>query len=319
MPHCSHNAAFPIYATLPLYMDAQKPKLIIVVGPTASGKSGLAVTIAKKYGGEIISADSRQVYRKLDIGTAKITTEEMQNIPHHFIDICDIDTPYSAFDFKKEAAVTIQNIEKRGNLPIIAGGTFFYVDTLLGKISAPEVPPNQKLRNKLEAMTPESLYDALLKLDPRRAEDIDAKNKRRLIRALEIIEACGNVPEIQVTESPYNVLMLGIKTDKETLRSNFRSRATQWLAGGFLEEIKSLIDTGIIRQRLTEMGFEYQLGMDLLDGKITEAKFLQSFEEKNWQYAKRQLTWLKRDPTINWVSLSDKREVDLLIKQFLMN
>ena len=300
-------------------MDPEKPKVIIVVGPTASGKSDLAITLAQKYGGEIISADSRQIYRKLDIGTAKTTSEEMKGVPHHLIDILDTSASYSAADFKKDARETIDSIIDRGNRPIIAGGTFFYIDALLERVGTADVPPNQELREKLEAMPNDSLYEALLKLDERRALEIDKDNKRRLVRALEIIEARGKVPEQSESISPYQTLFLGIKVEKNELRKRFTKRAKKWLQNGFLEEVQELLSSGVSDERLSEIGFEYKLGIDLLHKKITEATFLQMFEEKNWQYAKRQLTWLKKDTSINWVTHSDKREIDLLIKQFLMS
>lgn len=300
-------------------MDALKPKIIVVVGPTASGKSGLAIALAKKYQGEIISADSRQIYKKLDIGTAKVTKEEMAGVPHHLIDIIDIDDTYSAIDFKKDARRIIAEIIARGNTPIIAGGTFFYVDALLGKVSAPEVLPNHALREKLEVMDVDSLYNALLKVDERRAATIDPKNKRRLVRALEIVEALGMVPEQAPENLAYTALVLGIKTDKEELRGRMRDRAIVWLKNGFIEEIQGLLDSGITRERLAEIGFEYQLGLDYIDGTLSEEAFIQSFEEKNWQYAKRQITWLKRDKSIHWVFLSEQRETDLMVSNFLIN
>lgn len=295
-----------------------KQKLIVVVGPTASGKTDLAINIAKKYQGEVISADSRQVYRKLDIGTAKVTEKEMQGVPHHLIDVADIDTVYTAANFKKDAKQKIRNIADRGHLPIVAGGTFFYVDTLLGRIAAPRVKPNPELRAKLEKKTADELFKELEKKDPRRAADIDPKNKRRLIRSLEIIDSLGEVPTPK-SRSTYDVLMLGIWTDKDALRERLKKRAETWLDSGFMEEVQSLVDEGVSRERLAEIGFEYQIGLDILDGKLTPEKFTEVFVQKNWQYAKRQLTWLKRDQTINWISPSDKREVDLLVKQFLMS
>lgn len=294
-----------------------KPKVLVIVGPTASGKSALAVSIAQKYNGEVISADSRQVYKDLNIGTAKITKEEMQGVPHHLIDVADIHTVYNASDFKRDATEAILDITQRGKLPIIAGGTFFYVDTLLGKIQAPEVSPNPALREKLEALDTHALYESLLKLDPRRAADIDKDNKRRLIRALEVVEALGAVPEQSSTELPYDVLMLGIETDKKDLRARIKARAPEWLSNGFKQEIQALLQSGISKERLAEIGFEYQIGVELLEGALTEDAFLEVFEQKNWQYAKRQLTWLKRDSSIHWLSLSEETERDLLITQFL--
>jgi len=294
-----------------------KQKLVIIVGPTASGKSNLAITIAKQFRGEVISADSRQVYRGLDIGTAKIAKVDMQGVPHHLIDIVDIDTVYTTTDFKRDAKTCINDIAARGHLPIIAGGTFFYIDTLLERVAPPKVAPNPTLRTKLEAQPVEVLFALLKKKDPRRAAEIDSKNKRRLVRALEIIDQLGVVPENKVKPLPYDVLMLGIRTDTADLRQRLEARAKTWLKAGFVEEIAELIKTGVPRERLNEIGFEYQLGLNLLDGTITQAQFIEVFVQKNWQYAKRQMTWLKRDKSINWVSPADRSEVELFVTHFL--
>ncbi len=294
-----------------------KQKVIVVVGPTASGKTSLAITIALQFHGEVISADSRQVYRKLDIGTAKVTAAETQGIPHHLIDIVNINTTYTAADFKRDARQKIAEIGARHHVPIIAGGTFFYVDATLGRIEPAQVSPNPELRAELETKSNEELFELLDRKDPRRASVIDRQNKRRLVRALEIVEQLGEVPPPTTADLPYDTLMIGIQTDPDDLRLRLQKRAEGWLSSGFIEEVKDLLASGISRERLTEIGFEYMIGVDLIDGKLTEDKFIEVFVQKNWQYAKRQITWLKRDPTINWVSPADRSEVEILISNFL--
>ncbi len=294
-----------------------KQKVIVVVGPTASGKTSLAITIALQFHGEVISADSRQVYRKLDIGTAKVTAAETQGIPHHLIDIVDIDTTYTAADFKRDARQKIAEIGARHHVPIIAGGTFFYVDATLGRIEPAQVSPNPELRAELETKSNEELFELLDRKDPRRASLIDRQNKRRLVRALEIVEQLGEVPPLTTADLPYDTLMIGIQTDPDDLRLRLQKRAEGWLSSGFIEEVKDLLASGISRDRLTEIGFEYMIGVDLIEGKLTKEKFVEVFVQKNWQYAKRQITWLKRDPTINWVSPADRSEVEILITNFL--
>ena len=297
--------------------DTQKTKLIIIVGTTASGKSSFAVELAQRFSGEVISADSRQVYRGLDIGTAKITKEEMQGIPHHLIDVANLSSTYTAVDFKNQAQEAILMITERGNLPIITGGTFFYIDALLGRSSLPEVAPNSDLRTELEQLPNAQLFERLLKQDPRRAASIDPHNKRRLVRALEIAHALGSVPEAEVQESPYDALTLGLILEKDELRNKFEQRARTWLHAGFTNEVRSLLNSGVSRERLREMGFEYQLGLDLIENALTEEAFVQKFIEKNWQYAKRQRTWLKRDQNIVWVDQTQKSEVEQLVDDFL--
>lgn len=299
--------------------EAPKTKVIIIVGTTASGKSALAITLAKKFNGEVISADSRQIYRTLDIGTAKITEKEKQGVPHHLLDIVDVGTPYTAIDFKNDAQSAIRDIAARGALPIITGGTFFYIDTLLNRVSAPQVAPDEKLRTELESRDATSLYEELQQKDPRRASVIDSQNKRRLVRALEIVASLGSVPETTVAESPYDTLILGIVADKEELREKFRQRAEVWLKEGFITEIENLLARGVTTQQLQEIGFEYQLGLQLRNKTLTKEEFIKRFVEKNWQYAKRQLTWLKRDKSVRWIYLSEEREIHMLIEQFLLN
>lgn len=297
-------------------MDTPRPKLVIIAGPTASGKTGLAIMIATRFDGEIISADSRQVYKGLDIGTAKVTTEEMNGVPHHLIDIRETQDVYTAADFKRDAADAISHITDRGKLPVIAGGTFFYIDTLLNKNHTPEVPPNEALRVELEKLDTKSLAKKLETLAPNRYLTIDTNNRRRLIRAIEIASTLGYVPEPQPSSCPYDVLAIGIETDKESLRARYKERAESWISDGLTGEIQTLLDQGVTRERLQEIGFEYQLGLALLDGDITEAEFIQQSIEKNWQYAKRQLTWLKRDENIKWYQKDDP-EVLQEVERFL--
>lgn len=290
----------------------------MVVGPTASGKSGLAIEISKRFLGEVISADSRQVYRGLDIGTAKVTNEEMDGVPHHLVDIVDLNEVYTAADFKRDADQIINDMVSRNRLPIVAGGTFFYVDTLLGKVQLPEVPPNEDLRAKLEDKTTEELSDQLKQLDSLSYTKVDRSNKRRLIRAIEIATELGSVPESKPINCPYDALVIGLKVDKETLRERFKARAHGWLKEGLVKEVNGLLEQGVMKERLGEIGFEYLLTLELIDGQITEEEFVQKSIEKNWQYAKRQMTWLKRDENIIWFSKDDP-EIFTTVASFLSN
>jgi tRNA dimethylallyltransferase len=294
----------------------QRSKIIVVVGPTASGKSSLAVEIAKQFGGEVISADSRQVYRSLDIGTAKITKEEMRGVPHHLLDIADPTEIYTAADFVRDGRTAIADVATRSQLPVIAGGTLFYIDSLLGRISYPEVPPNDALRAELEELPTATLVERLEAADPARAKTIDTHNRRRLIRALEIVAALGSVPPPRETAPLYDTLTIGITTDPESLRARFRERGTTWLQGSFRAEVEELLQSGVSRERLHEIGFEYQLMLEYIDGTLDESAFVQRFVEKNWQYAKRQYTWLKRNQSIHWFTKDDPQIFEA-VKQFL--
>lgn len=297
--------------------NINKLKIVVIVGPTASGKTSLAIDIAKEFSGEVISSDSRQVYKRLDIGTEKVTQEEMAGIPHHLLDVCDPKDVYTAADFKRDAEAAINEIDHLGNLPIVAGGTFFYVDMLLGRITTPEVPPNPDLRDELEQLTVEDLYARLQKLDPKRAETIDPNNHRRIMRSIEIAEALGYVPETEDKGCPYDVLMIGIETNKEALRARLRARAQEALTKGLIEETKELLESRITRERLSEIGLEYRTIMEYMDGDLNDEQLIQKLEEKNWQYAKRQLTWLKRDNSIEWFDPADRSTIYQRVREFL--
>jgi tRNA dimethylallyltransferase len=290
-------------------------KIIIIVGPTASGKTACAIELAEHFNGEVISADSRQVYHDLDIGTEKITTDEMRGIPHHLIGHVDVNDVYTAASFAKDAERLIEDIAGRGKVPIIAGGTFFYIDALMGAAVLPEVPPDSEFREKMELLPAATLFGALEKLDPRRAAEIDPQNKRRLIRALEIVKALGVVPPPVQADAPHDALWIGLSVPKEELRVRLAARAERALERGLIEETKQLLESGVSKERLEEIGLEYPLVMEYLDNTISKESLLQKLTEKNWQYANRQLSWLKRNQEIQWVTSTD--EALKLTGQFL--
>jgi tRNA dimethylallyltransferase len=258
------------------------------------------------------------VYRKLDVGTEKITQEQMLGIPHHLIDVCNINTIYTAFDFKRDGEKAISFITQNGHVPIIAGGTFFYTDTLLRTMSTAPVAPNPRLREELEKLSTEELFAKLHAEDPVRAETIDKDNPRRLIRALEIVAELTTVPKANtLADCPYDVLKIGITVDTVELRTRLRVRAQGALERGLIEETKSLLVAGISKERLSEIGHEYRIVMEYLNGDFDEVAMLQKFEEKNWQYAKRQLMWLKRDQTIQWFAREDEGAITEAVSTFL--
>ncbi len=277
-----------------------KPKVLAVVGPTASGKSALAVEIARHFDGEIISADSRQVYRGLDIGSGKITPAEMKGALHHLLDIADPMDNYTGADFVKDAKLAISDILSRGKLPIIAGGTFFYIELLKGASQAAPVKPNPALRAKLEELTTEQLFQKLQILDKDRAENIDKFNRRRMIRSLEIIDALGEVPKIKKFDSPYDWLTIGIDISKSQLESRIENRLNERLNQGMVEEVKTLLESGVDSKWLCDLGLEYRYLTEYLQNKITLEEMKILIKTKSRQFAKRQLTWLKRDRDIIW-------------------
>ncbi len=291
-----------------------RPKVIAIVGPTASGKSALGVFLAQKIGGEVISADSRQVYKGLNIGTGKITKKEMSGVPHHLLDVASPKKVFTVDDFAKRARKAVSMIYHTGRTPIVVGGTGFYVDTLLGKFVLPEVPPNLALRAKLEKKSVEELFTMLKKKDPARAQTIDKHNPHRLIRALEIAAKLGKSPEPK-TETPYEVLWLGITFPLPALEKRITKRLRERIAQGMIAEAKRLHKEGLSYKRMETLGLEYRSLARHLAGKISKAEMEAELQQAIKNYAKRQMTWFKRNKEINWVG--SKTAALRLAKEFI--
>jgi len=298
--------------------QSSKPKAIAIVGPTASGKTALSIALAKHFNGEVVSADSRQVYRGLDIGAAKVTPEEMAGIPHHLIDVAEPNTVYTGADFKREGETALTDIITRGKLPIVAGGTFFYLELLKGTMQSAPVPPNPSLRAILEQKTPTELFAELSLKDPRRAETIDPENPRRLVRALEIIDAVGAVPETTISDLPYDWLTIGIDVPTDILNERIAQRIIERLKIGMIEEVESLHKNGLSWERLEDFGLEYRYVAYYLQNKLTKEEMVEQLTNKSRQFAKRQRVWLKRDQNINWLSFPvDTNKAVELVDNFL--
>lgn len=308
-------------------MPSRKSKIIIIVGPTASGKSELAVRLAKKFGGEIISGDSRQVYRGLDIGTGKVPGKwtlhkknarshnffTYRGIRHHCIDFISPKQRFTAAEFKTCAKQAIQDITSRDKIPIIAGGTAFWIDALAYDLDFPPVPPNPKLRRHLARKSPQELLRILQKLDPERAQAIEPKNPRRLIRAIEIARTLGRVPPIKKTPTR-GILWLGIAPSK-TWSGKVRRRIKNMLRTGFIPETQRLLRHGVGKKRIKEFGFEYYAALYFLEGKISRRELCLLLLNGTKKYAKKQMGWWKRNKKIRWVS--ESRSAEKLAKNFL--
>lgn len=290
-------------------------KIIVILGPTASGKSALAVKIAKKIGGEIISADSRQVYKGLNIGTGKITKKEMDGIPHHCLDIVSPKKIFTVADFKKYAEKAIEKIFTKNKTPIIVGGTGLYIQAVVDNIVLPEVKPDWKLRKELEEKTTEEMFAILKRLDPERAKNIDAKNPRRLIRAIEIATVLGKVPNLEARLPGWEMLQIGIKLSNEELKNNIDKRLVHRLKKGMIAEAKRLHLQGLSWKRMDELGLEYRYLAKFLKGEISKKEMIEKLKSEIWQYTKRQMTWFKRDKRINWIS--KENQAKKFIKEFL--
>lgn len=269
-------------------------EIIVVVGPTASGKSDFAVKLAKECNGEIISADSRQIYRGLDIGTGKITYEEMCGVPHHMLDIIDIDQNFSVAEYKRHALPLVEDILARGKTPIICGGTGQYIDSLIFNQSIPEVEPNLALRGHLEEKTTNELYTLLQQKDERRAQEIDKHNRVRIIRALEVIDSLGHVPEQITPTFRYPTTIYIMQPSRELLRKKVARRLEKRLNTGMLEEAQTLISKNIPKNALKKFGIEYVIIAQYLNKEIDEETMKQEIVTKSMQYAKRQDTWNKK-------------------------
>jgi len=283
-----------------MWMKKIYQNIIVIVGPTASGKSDLAIALAKKYNGEIISADSRQVYKGMDIGTGKVTEKEQKNIPHWLLDRVTPKTTYNITHFIRDTKKAIADIQKRGKTPIICGGTGFWVQSFIEGNTFPSVKPNTVLRKKLEALPLETLVTLLRAQDPKRAETIDTKNKIRIIRALEICEALGSVPIIQKKSFVHNdtkrnnFLIIALCPPKEKLDHNILVRLEKRFKQGMIEEVTTLHSHHVSWKRLESFGLEYKYIALFLQKKIS----LETMKERLYfeikHYAKRQFTWLKR-------------------------
>jgi tRNA dimethylallyltransferase len=316
-------------------MSSNLTKIIVVVGPTASGKSDLAINLALKYGGEIISADSRQVYKGLDIGSGKVPRDSViaktanrkpptyfsGGVPHHLLDVASPKRTFTVARYQKLARKALRDILRRGKLPIIVGGTGFYIDALLHDTALPEVKPNPKLRAKLGKLSAPELFKELQIKDPVRAASIERHNPRRLIRALEIIAATGK-PVPRLSPASYSnvlknigiagadVLKIGITRPPEELRKRIHMRLLSRMKQGMVAEVKRLHAQGVSWKRLDDLGLEYRYisrylrELPRLSSRVQARDLLQKMlvelEKEIWWYSKRQITWWRKDKEIKW-------------------
>ena len=272
-------------------------KVIAVVGPTASGKTSFAVDLAQKIDGEIISADSRLVYKGFDIGTAKPTLEERKGIPHYMIDIVEPEVDYSAGLYAAEAKKIINDIHSRGKIPIVAGGTGLYINILLMNYDLPKVEPDYDLREKLRKEP--DLHKILLELDAETAKTIDKNDRKKLIRAIEIVKSTGKPVPRKINNSVYEVEWIGLNFPRDVLYDRINRRVDEMLENGLLDETKSLLEKhGRINNLLYTIG--YQEMIQYLDGLLTLDVAVDKLKQNTRRYAKRQLTWFRKNPEIKW-------------------
>ena len=280
---------------------------ITIIGVTASGKTSLAVKLAYETGGEIISADSRQIYRRMDLGTGKDISEYTCNgkqIPYHLIDICEPGYKYNLYQYKRDFTNALKDIQSRGKLPIICGGTGLYVETVLKGYAMPEVPENKELRDSLADKTLEELTTILSQYKTlHNTTDVDSC--KRAIRAIEIAEYYKTLPQPELEDSPLDTLLVAIDIDRETRRSNISKRLHQRLEDGMVAEVESLLNEGIAPEDLIYYGLEYKYLTEYVIGKTTYEQMVSGLEIAIHQFAKRQMTWFRgmerRGFKINWI------------------
>lgn len=297
-----------------LEQAAEKKPLIVLTGPTAVGKTALSIQLARRIGGEIISADSMQVYRHMDIGTAKIRLEEMDGVPHHLIDILEPTEDFNVVRFQALARAAAEDIYSRGKIPIVAGGTGFYIQALLNDIDFTQIDENTQFREEMERLADEQgaevLHERLRAVDPESAEAIHANNVKRVIRALEYYEQTGekisahNEAERAKT-SPYHFFYYVLNTDRTVLYERIEKRIDEMMEKGLVEEVRQLQAMGCRRDSVAMQGLGYKEILDYLDGACTLEDAIYKIKRDTRHFAKRQITWFKREKHVTWINKKD--------------
>ena len=288
-----------------------KPKIVCIVGPTASGKTAYAAEFAKNHGGEVVSCDSMQIYKYMDIGTAKPTAEEMQGVVHHMIDFVDPRTNYSVANFVKDARACIDDILSRNRLPVLCGGTGLYIDSIINQIEFGAEEPDEEYRNELAEYVRkngnDALHDMLKKKDSSAAERIHPNNVKRVIRALEIIKNTGmtktEADNAAKKEPLYDAEVIGLCMDREKLYDRINRRVDLMLENGLIEETERLLEMGVPRDSTAMQAIGYKELLLYLDGKIKLDEATEKIKQESRRYAKRQMTWFRRDADIKWVEV----------------
>ena len=298
----------------------EKPKLIAVVGPTASGKTALGIALAQKLGGEIISADSRQIYRGMDIGTAKPTAKECRAVPHHLIDIKDPSEDYTVADYQRDATAAINGIIACGNVPLLVGGTGLYVRAVLENLDIPKTVADPKLRAQIEKDIADvglaAVFKRLVTLDPEAAYVVDPKNPRRVVRALEVALVTGAPFTAQRTHHAplFDTLVLGLNPAPEILRERIDRRVDAMMRDGLVNEVRTLVKKyGTSPTAFDAIGYREVIAH--LDGKLPLDEVVAAIKINTWRYTKRQMTWFKKDKTTHW--MEDGSAAPNLVERFL--
>jgi len=291
-------------------LEKTKRPLVILTGPTAVGKTALSIALAKEIGGEIISADSMQVYRRMDIGSAKITPEEMAGVPHHLIDVLEPDQEFNVVVFQKLAKRAVADIYSRGHIPVVVGGTGFYIQALVYDIDFTENDEDTALRRSLEELArregAEALYERLRAVDPESCESIHANNIKRVIRAIEFYEKTGKKisdhnREQRQNDSPYNVAYFVLNDDRERIYERINDRVDLMMAQGLTEEVRALRESGCRKDMVSMQGLGYKELLSYLEGERSLEEAVYLIKRDTRHFAKRQLTWFRREKEVIWI------------------
>lgn len=301
-------------------MKQTTPPLMVVLGPTASGKSSLGISLAQRFDGAIVSADSRQVYRGLDIGTAKVTPEEQALVPHHLLDVADVEEVYTVSQFQQQAIAAINTLIEHGKQPFLVGGSPHYIQAVVDNLAIPAIPPQPALRAELEMRPLAELLTQLEELDPQSAAAIDRKNPRRVIRALEVCLTSGKPfsEQRRVAAPLYRSLLLGIQWPRAVLYLRIDQRVDERMQQGMVQEVRNLLDRGISHARLEALGLEYRFISRWLRGEFaTEQEMVERLKYAIHDFTRRQLTWFRKDTRIVWLEGNDTERAIQLAREFL--
>ncbi|WP_139488870.1 tRNA (adenosine(37)-N6)-dimethylallyltransferase MiaA [Brevibacillus dissolubilis] len=297
-----------------------KEKLVVIIGPTSVGKTALSLTLAKRFHGEIISGDSMQVYRQMDIGTAKASEEEQRIVPHYMIDILEPDEEFSVAHFQAEASRLITEINQRGNIPFIVGGTGLYIQSVTHRYEFSEASQDSELRDRLQRLADlegsEVLHKRLADFDPITAERLHPNDTKRLIRAIEIYEKTGmrmSDHQNRAATSPFDLVMIGLTMDRAKLYERINHRVDLMIEAGLIEEVRQLLDKGYDPALVSMQGLGYKELIPYLYGEITLEKAVNDIKQRTRHFAKRQLSWFRRMEEIQWFDLTDPNDYPQVI------
>lgn len=300
-----------------------KKPLVVIVGPTAVGKTKLSIELAKVLNGEIVSADSMQIYRYMDIGTAKPTVEERQGIPHHMIDVIDPGQEFSVAEYQRLATQAIDDIHSRGKLPIVVGGTGLYIKSLLYPMNFTDASYDPELRKELqlqaEIMGKEYLHSKLQAVDPKTAARLHPNDVRRVIRALEVYHLTGKPMSeydqgLEQMDYKYNVAIIGLTMDRAKLYQRINQRVDEMMKNGLLDEVKRMLEMGYTRDMISMQGLGYKELMEYLEGRVSLEEAIEVLKRETRRYAKRQLTWFRAQKDMAWVNVDEFESYNALVK-----